>query len=92
MINKIWSRAVYVLPGTAVLTAMLTVCADGQQVSTKIAVINMQTAILGTKDGQKASQQLMAKVDPKRKEFTTRQNEIAQLEQQLEKGETVIEQ
>ena len=90
MINKIWSRAVYVLPGTAVLTAMLTVCADGQQVSTKIAVINMQTAILGTKDGQKASQQLMAKVDPKRKEFTTRQNEIAQLEQQLEKGETVM--
>lgn len=90
MINKIWSRAVYVLAGTAVLTAMLTVCADGQQVSTKIAVINMQTAILGTKDGQKASQQLMAKVDPKRKEFTTHQNEIAQLEQQLEKGETVM--
>lgn len=64
--------------------------AQGQQVSTKIAVVNMQAAILGTKEGQKASQQLMAKVDPKRKEFATRQNEIAQLEQQFEKAETVM--
>ena len=64
--------------------------AQGRQVSTKIAVVNMQAAILGTKDGQKASQELMAKVDPKRKEFATRQNEIAQLEQQLAKAETVM--
>lgn len=61
-----------------------------QQVSTKIAVVNMEAAILGTKDGQKASQDLMAKVDPKRKEFAARQNEIAQLEQQLEKAATVM--
>lgn len=64
--------------------------AQGQQIPTKIAVTNMQAAILGTKEGQKASQELMSKVDPKRKEFATRQNEITQLEQQLEKAATVM--
>lgn len=64
--------------------------ARAQQISTKIAIVNMRAAILGTKDGQKASQDLMAKVDPKRKEFATRQSEITQLEQQLEKGATVM--
>lgn len=64
--------------------------ARAQQISTKIAIVNMRAAILSTKDGQKASQDLMAKVDPKRKEFATRQSEITQLEQQLEKGATVM--
>lgn len=73
----------FVLQGTAIPS-------QGQQVSTKIAIINMRAAILGTKEGQKASQELMAKVDPKRKEFAARQNEIAQLEQQLQKAETVM--
>lgn len=69
--NKTKNRAIYVLAAMgAILTAALAAPANGQQVPTKIAVINMQAAILGTKDGQKASQQLMAKVDPKRKEFT----------------------
>lgn len=46
----------------------------------------MQAALIGTKDGQKAQQQLAAKADPKQKDFTNRQNEIAQLEDQLRKG------
>ncbi len=75
---------------TIALAILLAMGVQGQQVSTKIAVVNMRAAILGTKDGQKASQDLMAKVDPKRKEFATRQNEITQLEQQLEKGATVM--
>jgi outer membrane protein len=76
----------------AILLAMqgIAVPAQGQQLRAKIAVVNLQAAILGTKDGQRASQELMAKVDPKRKEFATRQNEIAQLEQQLQKAETVM--
>jgi outer membrane protein len=72
------------------LTTLLVMQLQAQQAFTKIAVVNMRAAILGTKDGQKASQELMAKVDPKRKEFATRQNEITQLEQQLEKGATVM--
>lgn len=75
---------------TITLGILLAVGAHAQQVSTKIAIVNMRAAILGTKDGQKASQDLMAKADPKRKEFATRQNEITQLEQQLQKSETVM--
>lgn len=86
-LQRVASPAVLAVLFSVQVTA---IWAQGQQVSTKIAVVNMQAAILGTKDGQKASQQLMAKVDPKRKEFATRQNEIAQLEQQFEKAETVM--
>jgi Skp family chaperone for outer membrane proteins len=53
-------------------------------------VISIQGAIIGTKDGQKASQQLDAKYVPKQKEFDGRQNDIAQLEQQVSKGGAVM--
>lgn len=60
------------------------------QAAEKIAIVNMQTALLSTKDGQKASQDLNAKITPKRKEFAARQNEITQLEDQLQKSGTLI--
>ena len=56
----------------------------------KVAVVNMQAAIAGTKDGQKAQQELAAKVEPKQKEFNTREGEIAQLEDELRKGGNVM--
>ena len=56
----------------------------------KIGVINIQGAIVGTKDGQKASQELDAKFVPKKKEFDTRQSEIGQLQDQYNKGGTVM--
>lgn len=61
-----------------------------QQVPTKIAVISMQGAIVGTKDGQKASAQLEGEYEPKKKQFETRSNEIAQLEDQLAKGGSLM--
>ncbi len=60
------------------------------QAPTKVGVLSIQGAIIGTKDGQKASQQLDAQFVPKQKEFDTRQNEIAQMEEQLNKGGAVM--
>jgi outer membrane protein len=57
-----------------------------QQAPAKVGVISIQGAIVGTKDGQKASQELDTKFVPKKKEFDVRQNEIAQLQDQYNKG------
>ena len=64
----------------------LVFAASGQQPAAKIGTISVQGAIVGTKDGQKASQELDTKFTPKKKEFDTRQNEIAQLQDQYNKG------
>lgn len=56
----------------------------------KVGVISVQGAIVGTKDGQKASQELDAKFSPKKKEFDARQSEITQLQDQYNKGATVM--
>jgi outer membrane protein len=60
------------------------------QAPAKVGVISVQGAIIGTKDGQKASQELDAKFSPKKKEFDARQAEIAQLQDQYNKGGTVM--
>ena len=64
--------------------------AYAQQMPTKVGVISIQGAIVGTKDGQKASQQLETKFNPKKKEFDARQGEIGQLQDQYNKGGTVM--
>jgi outer membrane protein len=60
------------------------------QTPSKVGVISIQGAIVGTKDGQKASQELDAKFVPKNKEFQSRQTEITQIQDQLTKGGTVM--
>lgn len=74
----------------ATTLASLTWSGYGQQTASKVGVINIQGAIVGTKDGQQATQELDKKVVPKRKEFETRQNELAQLQDQYNKGSTVM--
>ena len=59
--------------------ASLTIAAQ----PSKIAVINLQQAIISTKDGQKAAKDLEAKFMPKRQEIEKRQAEIAALQNQL---------
>lgn len=49
----------------------------------KIAIIHLQNAIIGTKDGQKAAKELETKFMPKRQEIEKRQGEIQALQQQL---------
>ncbi len=60
------------------------------QTPAKVGVISIQGAIVGTKDGQKASGELDTKFAPKKKEFDSRQSEIAQLQDQYSKGGSVM--
>jgi outer membrane protein len=64
--------------------------AYGQQAPAKVGVISVQGAIVGTKDGQKASQELESKFTPKRKAFDARQSELGQLQDQYNKGGGVM--
>lgn len=59
------------------------------QPPTKVGIINIQNAILGTKDGQKALQELEARSAPKKKELERRQAEIVSLQDQLNKSSNV---
>src|SRR5579863_7284885 len=76
------------IPAAALLCVAFS--ANAQQTTPKIGIVSMQGALAGTKDGQKASQELESKFSPKQKEFETRRNEIAQLQDQYNKGGTVM--
>ena len=56
----------------------------------KVAVLNIQAAIAGTQDGQKASADLQARYEPKRKEMEKKQSEIAALRDQLSRGSNTM--
>ena len=71
-----------------VLALALTWTAQAQQ--GKFAVINIQGAIISTKDGQKAAAELNAKTAPKKKELEQKQNEINALQDQLSKGSNTL--
>lgn len=75
---------------SAAALACLATGVFAQQAPPKVGVISIQGAIAGTKDGQKASQQLDTKFVPKKKEFDSRQSEIAQLQDQYNKGGAVM--
>lgn len=64
--------------------------ASAQTTPEKVGVISVQGAIVGTKDGQKASQELQQKFAPKQKDVQSRQAEISQLEDQLRKGGSLM--
>jgi outer membrane protein len=53
---------------------------------TKVGIIDIQRAIIQTKDGQKAAADLNTKVEPKRKEVDAKQAELKQMEQQYRTG------
>jgi outer membrane protein len=79
---------------STVISAAALLCLAGlgyaQQQPVKVGVISIQGALVGTKDGQKASQELDTKFVPKKKEFDARQSELAQLQDQYNKGGTVM--
>ncbi len=65
----------------------LAVVANAQgQTPTKVGIIAVQQAILSTKDGQKATQDLQAKFNPTKSKLDQRQQELASLQDQLKKG------
>jgi outer membrane protein len=60
------------------------------QAPAKYAVINIQGALVTTKDGQKAAGELESKAGPRRKELEGKQNEINSLKEQLQKGSNTL--
>jgi outer membrane protein len=57
---------------------------------TKIAIINIQAAILQTKEGQKASNELQTKFNPRKSTLEKRQTDIQTLQEQLRKGSATM--
>jgi outer membrane protein len=60
------------------------------QAQSKVAAINIQAAIIGTKDGQKAAAELNSKMQPKKRELEQKQSEINGLQDQLNKGQNTM--
>ena len=77
-----------VLPSLAIGLTMIS-SAQTAQPPTKVGIIHIQNAILGTKDGQKALQELEARSSPKKKELEKRQGDILALQEQLNKSSNV---
>ena len=62
---------------TLVLALAATAGAQTSAPPTRVGVIHIQNAIIGTKDGQKAAAELEARVAPKRKELEAKQSAIS---------------
>jgi outer membrane protein len=73
----------------AVLALSLALPAVAQNAG-KIGVISIQGAIVGTQDGQKAAKEIQARFNPKKAELDKRQTEIAQLQDQLNRGRNTL--
>lgn len=77
----------FVLPALAALSAAMPAPA---QTNGKVAVINIQSALVSTKDGQKAANELNSRFTPKKADFEKRQNDINQLQDQLNRGRNTL--
>jgi len=71
-----------------VLVMGMTLTAQAQQ--GKFAIINIQGAIISTKDGQAAAAKLNNETAPKKKQLEQKQNEINALQDQLNKGQNTL--
>lgn len=58
--------------------------------TTRVAVINLQEAIVGTAEGKQASQELTAKFAPRQAELVNISKEISALQQRLQAGATTL--
>jgi outer membrane protein len=75
-----------------VSTAMALACsvASAQTAPQKFGVIDMQKALLSTKDGQKAVDELKAKFGPKEQEFQKRQGDLQAKQEEYRKKENTL--
>jgi outer membrane protein len=72
------------------LAALSTALPSFAQTNGKVAVINIQSALVSTKDGQKAANDITSRFNPKKAEFEKRQNDINQLQDQLNRGRNTL--
>jgi outer membrane protein len=80
-------KKIFVFPAIVLGMAL---SAQAQPAPTKIATIQVQTAILTTKDGQKSAGELQVKFAPRKGEFEKKQADIAALQEQLKKGQATM--
>ena len=78
--------------GIAGWMALALAAGASAQVTTnqKIGVIDMQSAMVATKDGQKSAADLRAKYAPKQQEFQQRQSQLQQKQDQLRRTQNTI--
>lgn len=73
------------------MAAVLAAAASAQVTTNqKIGVIDMQSAMVATKEGQKAAADLRAKFAPKQQEFQQRQSQLQQKQDQFRRTENTI--
>ena len=60
------------------------------QNASKVGVINIQSAIVTTRDGQKAAGEIQTRFNPKKVELDKRQADIGQLQDQLNRGRNTL--
>ncbi len=68
----------------ALAMSAIAVFAQGQ--GTKVGVVNIQAALIATKDGQKAASELEGKRAPRTKDLEKKQTEIRTLQESLNRG------
>jgi outer membrane protein len=56
----------------------------------KVAIIHVQNAILSTKDGQKAQNELQVKFNPRKQQIEKKQSDIQSLQDQMKKGSATM--
>jgi outer membrane protein len=78
------------LPAIALGAALLSQAQTGAPPQTKVGIIHIQNAIIGTKDGQKAAADLTARFGPRKAELEKKQSTITQLQDQLRKGSNTM--
>ncbi len=61
-------------------------CLAQTQPPTKVGVIQIQSAIVSTKDGQKAAAELETKLGPRKKDLDRKQAEVKDLQDKLQRG------
>lgn len=84
-------RAAWVLSGLAFAAAAGSMAqAQTAAAPAKIGVIDMQAAMLNTKDGQKAVAELKAKFAPKEQEFQKRSQDLQAKQEQYRKTENTL--
>jgi outer membrane protein len=64
--------------------------AQAQEAASKVGIIHIQNAMLGTKDGQKAAADLQAKFEPTSKRLQGLRDEINALQAEVSKGSNTM--
>lgn len=76
--------------GLTVLALILTAPALPAQAPTKVGIINIQGAIVTTKDGEKARNAIRVKYDPRAKDLEARNVELNKKKEALQKGANTL--